>query len=139
MPITSTERHRTLIQYSFEGVSSDGEVRHFIESFRSYMRASVRERTPYGFVINGGNSVGLSAMQRQALIEADKINRPLFIESGSFMAVVLHNALHRGVLTALRWFLTFPDTFYSCADEAEALLWVNARLKRSPRASSRAE
>jgi hypothetical protein len=112
----------------FQGSSTDEEVDAYLSWYLGMLEKANQEKTPFGFVIDSGSSIGLSSKQRQRMIDLDKQGRPLFLSSRSVMGVVLRNPVQRGVMTALTWFISFPPTFKVFEAASEATLWVQKTL-----------
>jgi hypothetical protein len=112
----------------FQGSSSDEEVEEYLSWYLRMLEKANREKTPFGFVIDSGSSIGLTSKQRQRMIDMDKQGRPLFLSSRSVMGVVLRNPVQRGVMTALAWFIAFPPTFKVFEAASEATVWVQKTL-----------
>ncbi|MCS6898821.1 MAG: hypothetical protein RMJ98_03840 [Myxococcales bacterium] len=120
----------------FQGSSTDEDLEKYLSWYQSVLEQATREKTPLGFIIDSGSSMGLTWKQRQRIIEIDKQGRTLFLASRSVMGVVLRNPIQRGVLTALAWYISFPPNFKVFESAAEAASWVQRTLAATTPISS---
>jgi hypothetical protein len=83
----------------------------------------------FGILLDVRRSPGLSARRRQLVGEHAKASFARFPGRCAGVAVVMSSSIHRGVFTALHWFLrgTLPSRAFATVLDGES--WILAELR----------
>ena len=130
MPIYFDDSIHPNVLITITGNVDADEYERYHERLLSSMRGAKQSGVKIGIVVDGRNSQPPGAKERRRMAQFLEDHSALLAETVSGQAIVLSNALQRGVLTAILWVRPFPMPHLVCATPAEGLAWVRS-LSRS--------
>lgn len=117
-----------IVKARFSGAVRDDELVDYEARLVELMQRCDARGERFVLVSRAVDGPGLSAKQRR--LEADFVKSHYGLIEGtvSGLAVVVQNALHRGVMNAIFWIVTLPYPHVVVRTEDEAEGWARERL-----------
>jgi hypothetical protein len=128
-------REPGLVRVVMRGDSTDAELDAYHDEMTRLLRRACAERRKFAFLIDGRLATAATAARRRKIARWVDANAPLIKGGCSSMAMVLANALQRGVFKALTWLRPYPvvHRIFSNVEDAEA--WSRSMMSTSTYAS----
>jgi hypothetical protein len=127
MPIHLDEASSPIIVITMTGRLDQAELNDYYESFTTLMTRARRSGLMLGVVIDGRTTLPPGAVERRSISAFMGRNDRLMADTIFGEAIVLSNALQRGVLTALLWVRPLPMPYTVCATVQEGRTWLASR------------
>jgi hypothetical protein len=106
------------------GVVSDADVQGLLAKLQAYCARKQR----FAIVLDARQGTGVDAKHRKMMAQFVKENAA-DLKTYATVALVLANALQRGLVTAISWITPFPMEHRVFAEPEEGLAWCHARLE----------
>lgn len=101
-----------------------------VGAFDAVLRLSEAARSDYAFIFDFAQMTHSNAKGRAYAAECEKkTNAMASVRSHCRgVAAVIHSPLHRGIVTAVSWFVQRPYAYQVCANFDEADSWIAKRM-----------
>ena len=137
MPIEIDESDYPVVRVRVRGACSDAEYDTYHRRVLQLLRQADAGGVKMGVLTDGRESAGVTAGQRRAMVGFLEEHEALMKRASAGLAMVVSNAIQRGVLTAILWVRPIPSPHRVFSDVIEAERWLRAQIGRDePRACS---
>lgn len=125
MPIEFSQVSPTRAVVVYAGDISDAEVMKSHERVGAFLHEARDAGLRVALLVDGSNSNGVSARQRQMMAEFNDAHASLLASHCLGQGLALTSAIQRGVLTAMLWLRKPPAPLKAFATRAEASQWLD--------------
>jgi hypothetical protein len=128
MPIAAGRSDRDVFVRRYSGAFTDEELEATLVDMTRVMEAARREHRKIVLLSIGESGASMHSKQRSRVADWTTNAAPLMRAAVAAHAVVVPNAVQRGVLTAILWLTEYPIPIRAFTSEGEAEQWIRAQV-----------